>query len=78
MLVRRENSTMLIVRLASTRTRPIANVSAQLSRPEKVEMNTRPLVELPLLCAHNPQLVCSWTLVHEIEEGRCAATASFG
>ncbi|MBB6244891.1 hypothetical protein [Rhodanobacter sp. MP1X3] len=81
-LVRRENRSMLIVRLASTRTRPIANVSAQLSWLEKVEMNTGPsyrrLIELPLLRAHNPQLVFSWTLVHEIEEGSATLEALCG
>lgn len=69
---RRENQRLLMVRLASTRLRPIADCSAQLSWVRKVTLTDgrayRYLVELPLLQPHNPQLIFNWTLVHEIDE----------
>jgi inward rectifier potassium channel len=70
---RRENRMTLMVRVASTRLRPIADVSAQLSWLEKVTLTDgrtyRQLVELPLLRSHNPSMAFAWTLVHEIEDG---------
>lgn len=62
----------LMIRLASTRLRPIADVHAQLSWLRKSRLADgridRHLVELPLVRSHNPQLAFSWTLVHEIDD----------
>jgi len=70
---RRENRSVLMLRVASTRLRPIADVTAQLSWLEKVTLTDgrryRQLVELPLVRSHNPQMAFAWTLVHEIEDG---------
>jgi inward rectifier potassium channel len=78
----RENRRTLMVRVASTRLRPIANVTAQLSWLQKVELSDgriyRQLVELPLLRAQNPQLAFAWTLVHEIEDGSPMLEALLG
>lgn len=69
----RENRSVLMLRVASTRLRPIADVSAQLSWLEKVTLTDgrhyRQLVELPLVRSHNPSMAFAWTLVHEIEDG---------
>ena len=70
---RRENRTTLMIRVASIRLRPIADVTAQLSWLEKVTLTDgrtyRQLVELPLVRSHNPSMAFAWTLVHEIEDG---------
>jgi inward rectifier potassium channel len=70
---RYEGRPALMVRLASTRARPLADVTAQLSWLERVDLHDgrvfRRLIELPLLRAHNPTLALSWTLVHPIEAG---------
>jgi len=69
----RENRSVLMLRVASTRLRPIADVSAQFSWLEKVTLTDgrtyRQLVELPLVRSHNPSMAFAWTLVHEIEDG---------
>ena len=61
----------LMVRLASIRTRPLADVTAQLSWLQRVDEPNggtyRRLVELPLVHSHNPMLSLSWTLVHLLE-----------
>ncbi|MDB5738800.1 MAG: potassium channel protein [Sphingomonas bacterium] len=63
----------MMVRLASTRVRPLANVVAQMSWLERIELpdgrTFRRLVELPLVRARNPMLGLAWTLVHLIDEG---------
>ncbi|HMH66448.1 MAG TPA: ion channel [Pinirhizobacter sp.] len=63
----------LMVRLASIRTRPLADVTAQLSWLQRVDESNggtyRRLVELPLVHAHLPMLSLSWTLVHLLEPG---------
>jgi len=63
----------LMVRLASLRSRPIANVTAQMSWLERVDLpdgrTFRRLNDLPLVRAQNPSLVLTWTLVHIIEPG---------
>lgn len=68
-----EGRQMLMFRLASTRMRPIANVSAQLSWLQVTDLGdgrtVRELAELPLVRSHNPQLAFGWLLAHEIEEG---------
>ena len=62
---------MLMVRLASIRTRPLADVSAQMSWLERIELADgrvfRRLNDLPLVRAHNPMLGLAWTLVHVVE-----------
>ena len=67
-----EGRPALMVRIASTRVRPLADVAAQLAWLEHVDLDDgrfiRRLVELPLARAHNPLLALSWTLVHFIEE----------
>jgi inward rectifier potassium channel len=70
---RYEGRPALMVRLASTRARPLADVTAQVSWLERVDLHDgrvfRRLIELPLVRAHNPTLALSWTLVHPIEAG---------
>lgn len=67
-----EGQPALMVRLASIRSRPLADVSAQMSWLEKVEMpdgrTFRRLTELPLVRSRNPMLALAWTLVHPIED----------
>ena len=62
----------LMVRLASIRARPIADVQAQMSWLERVETSDgrvfRRLVDLPLARSHNPSMALAWTLVHVIPE----------
>ena len=65
--------TMLMVRLASIRSRPLAEVTAQMSWLERVELadgrNFRRLNDLPLARSKNPMLGLAWTLVHVVEPG---------
>ena len=67
-----ENRAVLMIRLASTRLRPIANVNAQLSWLQRKETSDgrtyRSLIDLPLRRSHNPQLAFAWLLIHEIED----------
>jgi inward rectifier potassium channel len=62
---------MLMVRLASVRARPVADVSAQMSWLERIELPDgrvfRRLADLPLVRAQNPALALAWTLVHVLE-----------
>lgn len=62
----------LMVRLASTRTRPIANVNGQLGWLERVTLpdgrNFGRLIDLPLVRAQNPMLNLSWTMIHPLDE----------
>lgn len=62
---------MLMVRLASIRARPIADVNAQMSWLERIELADgrvfRRLVDLPLVRAYNPSLALAWTLVHVLD-----------
>lgn len=62
----------LMVRLASTRVRPLADASAQMAWLERIDLPDgrlkRRLVDLPLLRSHNAMLGLSWTLVHILEE----------
>jgi inward rectifier potassium channel len=61
----------LMIRLATTRSRALADVTAQVAWLERVvPMDDKPfrrLVELPLVRSRNPMLGLSWTLVHVIE-----------
>ena len=62
----------LMVRVASMRTRPLADASAQMAWLEREQLPDgrllRRLVNLPLLRANNPALGLSWTLVHMLED----------
>jgi inward rectifier potassium channel len=70
---RYEGRPALMVRLASTRARPLADATAQMAWVERVQLadgrDFRRLVELPLVRTRNPRMDVSWTLVHLIEEG---------
>ena len=61
---------VLMVRLASVRARPLADVSAQMSWLERIDSPNggvfRRLNDLPLVRAQNPALGLAWTLVHII------------
>ena len=67
-----EGQRALMVRLATTRARPVADVVAQLSWLERITLPDgrvfRRLNELPLIRASNPALGLAWTLVHLIED----------
>ncbi len=69
----------LMVRLASTRARPLADVSAQMSWLERVDLPDgrvfRRLVELPLTRSVNPLMGLAWLLVHSLEEGSAMLAA---
>lgn len=73
---------LLMVRLASIRARPLADVSAQMSWLERVELPDgrvfRRLADLPLVRAQNPNLGLAWTLVHIIEPDRRCSRRSTG
>lgn len=62
----------LMVRVASMRSRALADATAQMSFLDKMELpdgrSFRGLVPLPLIRDVNPLLGLSWTLVHLIEE----------
>ena len=61
----------LMVRLASTRTRAIADVSGQLGLLQRVTMpdgrTFGRLVDLPLVRPRNPMLNMSWTMIHPLD-----------
>jgi inward rectifier potassium channel len=69
---RYEGKRALMVRVASIRSRPLADATAQMSWLETVEMpdgrTFRRLTELPLVRNRNPMLALAWTLVHVIED----------
>jgi inward rectifier potassium channel len=62
----------LMVRVASTRSHPLADATGQMSFLQSVHMpdgrNFRSLVTLPLVREVNPLLGLSWTLVHLLED----------
>lgn len=62
----------LMVRVASTRSRPLADAQAQMSFLQTQDLGDgrtfRGLVALPLVRDVNPMLALSWTLVHLLEE----------
>lgn len=76
-----EGRSALMVRVASIRVRPLADVNAQIAWLEHTDLADggfmRRLVELPLARAHNPLLALSWTLVHFLEP-ESAVMAAFG
>ena len=63
----------LMVRVASTRSRALADAKAQMSFLESHHLGNgrffRSLVTLPLVRDTNPMLGLSWTLVHLLDEG---------
>ena len=63
----------LMVLLASTRARPLADVNAQVAWLQRHDLPDgrvfRQLVELPLTRSNNPQMALAWMLVHRLEEG---------
>ncbi len=63
----------LMIRLASTRARPVADVNAQVAWLQRHELPDggvfRQLVELPLTRSNNPQMALAWMLIHRLEEG---------
>ncbi|WP_157217084.1 ion channel [Flavisphingomonas formosensis] len=76
---RHDGMPALMVRVASTRARPLADVSAQVSWLEQQEgpdgRIQRRLVELPLVRPHNPMLGLAWTLIHLLDEDSPMAAA---
>ncbi|WP_353203671.1 ion channel [Sphingomonas sp.] len=62
----------LMVRVASKRSRPLAEVTAQLSWLETIHQSDgrtfRRLTELPLVRSQNPMLGLAWTLVHLLDD----------
>ena len=61
----------LIVRIASVRARPLADVSAQFGFVEQIDVADGPsfrrVVDLPLVRQHNAMLTLSWTLTHILD-----------
>lgn len=72
----------LMIRLASTRLHPLADMVAQVSWIERVKMHDGrefgQVAQLPLLRADFARLDLSWTLIHFIEEGGEFAKALCG
>jgi len=66
-----EGQDALIVRVASLRSQPIAQVSAQMSHVEKLETAdgrvSRKINDLPLVRSHNPMLTMTWTIIHVLD-----------
>jgi inward rectifier potassium channel len=77
-----EGKPALVLRMGSTRLRPIVDVTAQLSWLERVDLpdgrSSRRLVELPLVRSINPRLDLSWTLVHLIGDDSALIKALAG
>ena len=74
-----EGKRTLMVRLASIRANPLADVTAQISWLERIDLADgrvlRRLTELPLIRPHNPMLGLVWTLGHHIELDSAMLTA---
>jgi inward rectifier potassium channel len=66
-----EGEEALIVRVASLRSQPIAQVSAQMGHVEKFETAdgrvSRRINDLPLVRSQNPMLTMSWTITHVLD-----------
>ncbi|MGI4876336.1 MAG: ion channel, partial [Janthinobacterium lividum] len=62
----------VMIRLAGLRARPLADVTAQMSLLQQIEIgdgrNYRRLVDLPLVRQHNAVLSLAWTLVHYVTD----------
>lgn len=69
----------LMVRIASTRTRPIADVNGQLGWLERVTLpdgrNFGRLIDLPLVRSRNPMLNLSWTMIHPLDDDSAVLAA---
>ncbi len=70
---RYEGEPALMVRVASTRSRPLADAAAQMAWLETTHLpgggTYRQLTELELVRSRNPMFGLAWTLVHRLEEG---------
>lgn len=67
---RHDGQEALIMRVASIRSQPIAQVSAQMAHVEKVEAGgqvSRRVNNLPLVRSTNPMLTMSWTITHILD-----------
>lgn len=78
-----EGKEALIVRIASVRSRPLADVTAQFGFVEQVDVKDGPsfrrVVDLPLVRQHNAMLTLSWTLTHILDPaGSVGATIRSG
>ena len=69
----------LILRIASPRSQPIAEVSAQMAVVERVESKdghvSRRVTDLPLVRPTNAMLTMTWTIAHIIEPGGALESA---
>lgn len=69
---RYEGRRALMVRVASTRSRPLADAMAQLSWLETIHepdgRTFRRLTDLPLVSNRNPMLGLAWTLIHQLDD----------
>lgn len=69
----------LMVRVASKRSRPLAEVTAQMSRLETIHLADgrmiRRLADLPLVSSSNPMLGLAWTLVHVLDKDSAVLAA---
>jgi inward rectifier potassium channel len=74
-----EGQEALIVRVASLRSQPIAQVSAQMGHVEKFETPdgrvSRRINDLPLVRSQNPMLTMSWTITHVLDPDGPLSTA---
>jgi inward rectifier potassium channel len=69
----------LVLRIASPRSQPIAEVSAQMAIVERVKSKeghvSRRVTDLPLVRPTNPMLTMTWTIAHIVEPGGVLETA---
>ncbi|TPG21801.1 potassium channel protein [Sphingomonas koreensis] len=79
---RYEGKPALMMRLASVRSRPLTDATAQMSWLETVTMPDgrifRRLTELPLVRNRNAMLGLAWTLVHVLDEDSAVLAAHAG
>jgi inward rectifier potassium channel len=79
---RYEGQRALMVRLASCRVRPLAEMKAHLSWMECIELGDgrifRRIQDLPLLKSTNPRMALAWTLIHLIDDASPMLTAFDG
>ena len=77
-----EGGRALMIRLASTRARALADVTAQLGWFERVELpdgrTFGRIVELPLVRSRVPILALSWTLIHPLDDDSAVLAALAG
>jgi len=79
---RYDGQAALMVRLTSTRARPLADASAQMAWLERVVHPNgrvmRRLIDLPLVRSHNALMGLSWTLTHILDEDSAMLAALRG